>query len=366
MKNSRSVGARVRCRAVRTRRSFFRRPAAAAIAWGVALGSTQARGQARAVGVPQGCAGDVRLVAAAVAALDQAREERLDAVALREVAARNGSVAPSLRVWVGPGARDATPDAMQRWFSAQRVDPLLARCAVAGRGGRWALVVSPRSAEFRVELTASGEALAHARFTVPVRDARVVFLGPFGETVDGALDRVTPLPSAGAWTAQLVADGGDGPIPYARATLVLGAESTAPALASACTDVTDARSWLVALNRARLRDGALALRADPLLAAIALVRVRARAARATVAHALEPGDAPDAHLARERIVAARVAENIARAPTLCDAFERLAHSPSHRRVRAASELDAVGIATVRAEDGWYVLELFATAPAIAP
>jgi hypothetical protein len=34
-------------------------------------------------------------------------------------------------------------------------------------------------------------------------------------------------------------------------------------------------------------------------------------------------------------------------------------------VRSSRELDAVGIATVRAEDGWYVLELFATAPAIA-
>jgi hypothetical protein len=286
----------------------------------------------------------------------------LSAEELRARANARGLHPATLRVWVGDGG-NRRPAALDAWLRAQRLDPRVARCGVGRESGRLALLVDPRRAWFEVREERSA-LWTEARFVVPVRSARVVLLGPRSQSVEAPVGTWIRVPSPGVWSAQLVADAGMGPIPWALRSIRVGATARDGSWEPSGEGVTDARTWLVALNVLRAQDRAPALRADPLLASLAEERVAARAERATVAHALEDGDSPDEFLRRRGIRADRVAENLARARTLREAFERLSVSPSHRRIRAMPELDAVGVAVLQAPDGWYVVELYAARPAI--
>jgi uncharacterized protein YkwD len=298
---------------------------------------------------------------AEAAARDALQGAEVTSERMRQRAHERGDRAASLRVWIGRGG-SRRPSTADDWLRGQRLDPRVARCGVGRAGDRWAVLVNPRSAGF--ELHASrGTVRAEARFMVPVRDARVALLDARGRTVEGAVGEEIALPGPGRWEAQLVADAGMGPIPWARQTVQVGSTEEASS-SSSCGVVTDGRTWLAALNVARAQDGVDPLRPDPILASIAMDRARLRAEQSTVAHALTEGDAPDAYLARRGIRAERVAENVARARSACEAFDRLGASPSHRRNRGSSALDAVGIGLWRAEDGWYAVELFALRPGI--
>ncbi len=311
------------------------------------------------------CVDEPRLRDAARYALEHA--EHLTTEALRATAEQSGFAAPSIRVWVGRGAERAADAEITRWIAAQSLDRRVCRVARVSDGALHAVVLAPRSAEFTVNLQtneASSTVTFAARFAVPLRNPHVVLTSPEGRSFVAPLDRAQVLPTRGAWSAQLVGESEQGPIAWARRTITVGA-SAEVAERAGVGPIRDERGWLTALNRARATLGAQALRNDPLLLAVARTRARACAAQSTVAHAVVEGDTPDAHLSREGIRSAQVAENVARAATLDEAFARLDRSPAHRRVRMDGSFDAAAIAAVQAEDGWYVIELFALRPALS-
>jgi hypothetical protein len=319
------------------------------------------------------CAPDPRLLPAAVraASASDAERARITTDALREVAEAHGLAAPSLRLWIGRGTDAALTHEINLWLRSQPLDPRVCLSATASSGSIRAVVIAPRSAEFAADVrrdeTAATTVRFTARFAVATRGAHVVLSAPNGRSFVAELDRAHVLPTPGAWVAQLIANADDGPIPWARRSIVVEGAQPEPSQQPRVTGpIRDARSWLVELNRARLAAGAPTLRADPVLQSIANERAATRARLAAVAHTLSEDDAPDAHLRREHVRAEQVAENVARASTLDEAFARLDRSPSHRRARMERSFDAAAIAAVRAADGWYVVELFALRPALLP
>lgn len=310
---------------------------------------------------PARCPTDPRLAAVADAAArepETARGERLRALAERE-----GLAAPSIRVWAGRGPSAAVDRAMNQWLASQSLDPQWCRSAVASRDGLRAIVLAPRTAQFDASVSDGGAVEFRVQFSSPVQRAHVVLTAPDGRSFVSTLREPAHLTQRGTWTAQLVAELDQGPIAFAQRTLVWGEPSSDASAAP--VHVRDERAWLAALNRARAQRGAPALRSDPLLAQVARARVQQRATRSTVAHALDAEDAgPDRALREAGVSTAQVAENIARAPSLDEAFARLDRSPAHRRTRMDASFDAAAIVAVQAQDGWYVIELFALRPAL--
>lgn len=286
---------------------------------------------------------------------------------LRAMAERAGLAAPSIRVWAARGPSEALDRAMNRWLDSQSLAPQWCRSAVATHDGLRALVLAPRSAEFDATVSERGAVEFRVQFSSPVRNAHVVLTAPDGRSFVSTLREPAHLTQHGTWTAQLVAELDQGPIAFAQRTLQWGEpESQRATSVASAPHVRDERTWLAALNRARAQSGAPALRMDPLLAQVARARVELRATRATVAHALDAEDGgPDRALREAGVSTTQVAENLARAPSLDEAFARLDRSPSHRRARMDASFDAAAIVAVRAQDGWYVIELFALRPALS-
>lgn len=324
---------------------------------------------------------DPRLAGAARAALVERSTPRL-----RDLAERDGVGAPSVRLWVGRGQPDSARALVRAWIADQRLDPRVCLASpVACERELCAAVVAPRSVPtfaLQVRERAGRPVIvASAELgSIRARSAQLVALSPNGHTFSSPLDAAIPAFEPGRWRVQLVLDAGDGPRPWAqRSVEVAGSQSDVVVGRASPTrgPVTDARTWLVELNRRRVAAGVAALRPAPLLLALAEERARERAARADVAHVTEPGDEPDTRLAALGIRAERIAENIASAPTLEAAFDRLEQSAAHRRVRYEPTLDSVAIAVVPStrvmrsdrrggtETAWYVVELYATRAALA-
>lgn len=319
------------------------------------------------------CRTEPRLLAAAIRAASATDSERtsLDTESLRAIAEASGLAVPSLRLWIGRGTESAMTHEINRWIESQALDPRVCLSATASSGAVRAVVIAPRSAEFTVHVqrdeTAATTVRFAARFFVTTSGAHVVLRAPDGRSFVAELDRSYILRTAGPWVAQLVANTDAGPIPWAQRSIVVeGTQTQSAQDGHSPGPIRDARSWLVELNRMRAAVGAPALRSDPLLQSIANERVSTRARLATVAHRLIEDDSPDAHLRHAHVHAMQVAENVARAVTLDEAFRRLDRSPSHRRVRLDRSFDAVAIAAMHATDGWYVVELFALRPALSP
>jgi uncharacterized protein YkwD len=317
------------------------------------------------------CRTEPRLLPAAVRAASATDSERasLTTESLRAIAEASGLAAPSLRLWIGRGTDAALTHEINRWLESQSLDPRVCVAATASSGAIRAVVIAPRIAEFTADVQRDEVAVSTvrftARFTVATSGAHVVLSAPNGRSFVAELERAYVLPTAGPWVAQLVANTDEGPIPWARRAIVVeGVQAQTTHEARTTGSIRDARSWLVELNRARAAAGAPALRSDPVLQRIANDRAATRARLAAVAHTLSEDDAPDAHLRREHVRTELVAENVARAATLDEAFARLDRSPSHRRARMDRSFDAAAIAAVHAADGWYVVELFALRPAL--
>jgi hypothetical protein len=340
------------------------------IAWALA---PDAHAQRRTA--PARCAPDELLREASRVALDAPSPTT---GSLRTMLEQRGLPAPSVRLWIARGADAALEEAMSAWLDTQPLDPRACRVGRTCEDGRCALVVVPRVASLTLRHdTAQGTSVLHASaaFPLSVSAPHVVALSPSGRTTTAPLDAPLDLREPGLWIVQLVASTTAGPQPWAQRAVHIRrdgvveegvVEPIARVDHDIASSVRDERTWILALNRLRERQGLEPLRVSPLLAPTARSRIASRARFRSVAHALGPGDEPDAHLSRERVTARRVAENIVRAPSLVEAFERLEQSPSHRATRRDDFVDSIAVSALRADDGWYVLELFAASPAISP
>ncbi|MBL8681041.1 MAG: hypothetical protein JNK05_17800 [Myxococcales bacterium] len=325
------------------------------------------------------CIEDTRLTPVARAALVERSTTRL-----RDLAERHGLAAPSVRLWVGRGQPAGARALVRAWIADQQLDPRVCLASpVACERELCAAVVAPRSVRaFSLQLRENAGRpviVATAELgSIRAQSAQLVALSPNGHTFSSPLDGAIPAGEPGRWRVQLVLDAGDGPRPWAQQSLEVASSGSVVVGRAAPPrgPVTDARTWLVELNRRRVAAGVAALRPAPLLLALAEERARDRASRADVAHVTEPGDEPDTRLAALGVRAERIAENIASAPTLEAAFDRLEQSAAHRRIRYEPTLDSVAIAVVPStrvarsdrrgatEAAWYVVELYATRAAL--
>jgi hypothetical protein len=215
-----------------------------------------------------------------------------------------------------------------------------------------------------------------ARLLVDAQHAELVVLDPEAgpRTVPGALhgDSFRAVFSAdrpGLWRLQLLVDRGQGPRPALEAWVFVDrepdlAEATQPAPHPSARLDEDAspdvlRAGLSALiDAARRQAGVPSLRRDTALDQLAQDHAMAMAARGQTAH--DVGDGPPAErLARARVVARRIGENVARAASVERAHAVLWDSPSHRGNIVDPSFDALGVGVVRAAGDVWVCELFA-------
>lgn len=215
-----------------------------------------------------------------------------------------------------------------------------------------------------------------ARLLADARQAELSLLGPDGgpRAVSGALRAGTfravfSADRPGFWRAQLLLDAGQGPRPALEAWIFVdrepdlaeatrGAPGTGSALPDdASTDVLRAAlsGWIDAARRA---DGLPSLRRDTALDQLAQQHAEAMARRGQTAH--DVGDGPPAdRLSRAGILARRIGENVARAPSLERAHRVLWDSPSHRGNIVEPSFDVLGVGVLRAAGDVWVCELFA-------
>lgn len=306
------------------------------------------------------CTDEPALSGAARAALDDASAE-----ALRALAVASGLPAPAVQVgvfpWTAPGA---SVEPVRAWLGP-RLAPG-ARCAIARQGDRLAVALVPRLATVSPLVTAAlpGSSLsASVALHTDVQRPTVYVLDPSGAVLSWPLpeDRTlrVPLPLEGTYAIEITGDTGDGARAWARWQVVAGAPT--PARPEAPVGTADA--LVLAINDLRRRAGLGALRRDPLLGSVALGRARALAEALALSHGAE-GSGPVEALASRAVYARRVAENLARAPSLAEAHARLCASPSHRAVLLDPNLDALGVGVARTATGIYLVELFAQAPAL--
>lgn len=314
------------------------------------------------------CTHDARLDGAAREAL--AHHEALDAEAMRAAAERSGLPAPAVRAWVGRGSDIGALSTLARaWLARQRSVRGWARCALAHHGSLWALVLAPRVAEVSASARPlrTGERVRYAFALPPGTEAPTLLVsGPEGSVEglparNGSAEVVFARP--GRYALQIVADTAQGPLPFA--TWHVEVAGGAGPRTQGVEQPADARRVLAAINRARAQMAVPALRPDPLLAALAQERAEQLALRGEVAHALGVGDSPVERFERAHIAADRIAENVARAPSLGEAHAHLDASPSHRANRIDPALDSVGIGIAARDGNVYLIEIFAAHPRIS-
>ena len=218
-----------------------------------------------------------------------------------------------------------------------------------------------------------------ARLLVEARHAELVVLDPEAgpRSIPGALHgdwfrAVFSADRPGLWRLQLLIDPGQGPRPALEAWVFVDREPDPKEATQAAPGPPvplDERAGVDALraglsgliDAARRQAGVPSLRRDTALDQLAQEHAMAMAARGQTAH--DVGDGPPAErLARARVVARRIGENVARAPSLERAHEVLWDSPSHRGNIIEPSFDALGVGVVRAAGDVWVCELFAERP----
>lgn len=343
-----------------------------ALSLALATRSTTAHGDAVQDAIARDCPLDARLDAVARAALEH--HDPLDPAMLHAAAETQGLFVPNVRAWIARGQEDLVSRLASQWLARQRTHPAWSRCATARAGEVWAVVMVPRLAEIVGPrgLVTPG---THARYAIALptgaTHAALFVLRPDGAIVRTQPDTGVMLDREGTYTLQVIADTAYGPLPFATWHVTVG--NPAPHGSSQfetnsetnSETISDPRQILVGINRQRQAMGIPPLRPDPLLTSVATEYARQIAQRGLVAHSLTPGDSPAARLRSAWIVADRVAENVARAPTLAAANARLNQSPSHRANRLDPAIDAVGIGIAPANGQVYLVELFAARPRLA-
>jgi len=313
------------------------------------------------------CQSEPRLLSAATEAL--AHHSPIDDQALRDRAHADGMSVPTLHTWVGRGDDAPSARTAARWLADLRPTSIWARCAVAHQGDLHSVVVAPRAAELSgVSFRARSGDRTRPVVALPANahDVRVDVARP-----DGIVE---PVPSSGysliapgTHVFQATAETAGGRLTFARWEIVVEAavsaqSAAAPATvrpaADTCVDVADV---VRAINRERAAAGARPLRTDPVLTSIARARAERLAAEHRVAHRLDQADDPALRLADSAVAADALAENVARAPTVCEAHRGLAASPSHRANRQNPLLESIGHGWARdSERQLYFVEILAT------
>ncbi len=316
------------------------------------------------------CRADTRLAGAAEWALEH--RDALDGAQLRDLVEAAGLSAASVRAWVGRGSADGAAQVASAWLARQSLDSGSARCHWASRGNVFTVLAVPRWIDPANAATTVrvGDSLEYSpRAASGATGWTLVVLRP-----DGRAERTATEPNAavhfdapGVWSMQLLGDTPGGPMPFAtwhvRAAPSGDAIVTAPSPAGPVVEgPSDARSLFVSINRDRSLAGQPALRPDPLLASVADERAHELASIDRVAHALTASDGPGERLLRAGLAADRLAENVARAPSVAAADRRLDGSPSHRANRLDPGVDALGVGVARRGNVVFVVEMFALRP----
>ncbi len=219
-------------------------------------------------------------------------------------------------------------------------------CGRARAGDRIVVVAAVRAGS----LTTHGKSTLHAEiiedFTNPylvIRDARgasrrIAVEGEgFGSTVSLPAEWPRPL------YVQLVATGPTGPRPVAERWVGRMPKSDAVQGGSQSPD-----SWLRQLRRAA---GVRSLRPNRVLNEEATSHAHAVCDSGKLGHELDPSGDPEARLLRRGVEARVVGEAIARAPTMREALEAIADSPSHRMTVTDSRFTDVGFGKAKDDKG---------------
>lgn len=349
----------------------------------IALASSDARAEAA-------CDREDRALEGLAEELSRARL-RGDSLPSPEAAARKlrgeGAVFPSLRWLVIAPRASQTNDAEQ----APRLDPAQLKrraqtfargivaprraCGIAvsrdERGNEIAVIVAaPEHASVTPVPTSSrlgSWITVRARFFDDVPRARIVVLGPRGaprsvpsSLVDGELVGRFSADQNGLFSAQIVGETDEGPLPLVELSTRVGAAVLEEEQAPGETVLAHDRPATVfaMLNAARTGERSAALTRSSSLDALAEAHARILAERGRIAHDAGDGD-PAARVSAAGLSANEVGENVAQAGSIEACHRALWRSPSHRENLLSPRFREVGVGVARGKDGaTFVVQLF--------
>jgi hypothetical protein len=137
--------------------------------------------------------------------------------------------------------------------------------------------------------------------------------------------------------------------------------STVASLASAQQfDAEGEVAMLGRINAVRAEASLAPLQRSAQLDAVAREHSLDMSARGVIEHVSPVSGTPADRVQRASISASTIAENVALHQSTASAFDALMNSPGHRANILSAEITHVGISSVRAEQGVYVTQLFAT------
>ena len=292
-----------------------------------------------------------------------------------------GAVFPSLR-WIVLTATAATSVSSFRHRAEARAKSAARDVRAPRRACGLAFAENERGDKVAVAVVAPEHALldpipplsrlgtwvtVRARFLAFTPSARLVVLGPRGlprnvpsSLVGNELIARFSADHEGVFSAQIVGETGDGPLPLAELTTRVGAATDLPASVPGESVLADAPDATVSamLQAARLTEGQRALERHPALDRLARIHAEALAHRGHLAHDAGDGDPAD-RVTAAGLRAGEVGENVAHAGTIEECHRALWRSPSHRANLLSGRFRELGVGVVRAKDGSvFVVQLF--------
>lgn len=142
--------------------------------------------------------------------------------------------------------------------------------------------------------------------------------------------------------------------------MILSVMLAAPLAWSQTVDRSERASLLSMINEARAAQGVSPLAGDPRLDAVAEGHSLDMATHHFFSHSSPNSGAPGDRAAAAGLAFRSLAENIAMNQSVAAAHRALLQSPGHRANLLNGDLRRVGLGIVRASDGIYVTQLFAT------
>jgi uncharacterized protein YkwD len=212
-----------------------------------------------------------------------------------------------------------------------------------------------------------------AHFFEPISAARVVVLGPRGvprtvpsSLAHGELVARFSADAAGVFSAQIVGETEEGPLPLAEVVTRVGSGASpgdndeAPAPGETILSHDGPATVFAMLQGARAAEGRPPLRRDAALDRVAQAHAETLARRGRIAHDAGLGD-PAERAAEAGIEATEIGENVAQSSTPEGCHRALWYSASHRENLLSSRFGRVGIGLAKGSDGSrFVVQLFAS------